>query len=58
MTMPEIERRNGKPSKYRKKVDEMDFPCRAGGSKTDVNETLPEVRQGGGGVGSWVMIKK
>ena len=39
MTLPEIERRNGKSSKYRKKVYEMDFSCRAVGSRIGPNRS-------------------
>ena len=39
MTLPEIQRRNGKSSKYRKKVYEMDFSCRAVGSRIGPNRS-------------------
>ena len=39
MTLPESERRNWKSSKCRKKVFEMEFSCRAGGSKIGPNRS-------------------
>ena len=39
MTLPESQRRKWKSSKYRKKVFEMEFPCRAGGSRIGPNRS-------------------
>ena len=39
MTLPEIGKRNGESSKYRKKVYEIEFPLRAGGSEVGPNRS-------------------